>query len=100
MGYNLLAIQSKEPDWIKLHNEILDREGAIELFPINENDGKYYLGINIPLYKLRNNKNTASDLEQMIKILKEKYGFEIFDLYNGFFVDDSNMDKVIESLTA
>ncbi|MBL4705906.1 MAG: hypothetical protein JKY54_15375 [Flavobacteriales bacterium] len=98
MGYNLLAIHSEEPDWTKLHEDILDKDGAIELFPIKEDDGKHYLGVNIPYNKLIAHSNTWEQLEKVVQILRTKYEFQVFDLYGGFFVDDGNLMEVKKQL--
>jgi hypothetical protein len=100
MAYSFLAISDNEPNWEELHSEVFNPNGAIEMFPIEEDDGKSYLGISIPSSKLELNPNTWDELVTTITTLKNKYSFKIFDLYHGFFVDDSNIDEVKSQLIA
>jgi len=68
MSYNILAITSKEPDWVKLKNSVFKADSALEMFRINENDGKFYLGISIPSSKI--NSNTNEDFNRVVSSLQ------------------------------
>lgn len=99
MGYSLIAIAEKEPEWAELHGEVFNPNGPIEMFPIDEGDGKFYLGINIPSSKYNAYPNTWEELEKTIRTLLAKYNFMVFDLYGGFYIDDENIAEVKKQLT-
>jgi hypothetical protein len=98
MGYSLLAIAEQEPNWKELHADVFNPDGPIEMFPIDEGDAKYYLGLNIPSSKLDKHSNTWEELEKTINALKSTYNFKVFDLYGGFYVDDQNLLEVKKQL--
>lgn len=98
MGYSLLAIADQQPNWNELHADVFNPNGPIEMFPIDEGDGKAYLGLNIPSSKLDTHANTWEELEETINKLKTSYKFKVFDLYGGFFVNDGNMLEVKKQL--
>ena len=99
MAYSFIANTTKEVDWSNLHSEVFIPDSAIEMFPIaSDKSDNYYLGISIPFGKLDKYPNTWDDLVNTIHKLKRNYGFEIFDLYHGFFVNDNNINQVKESL--
>lgn len=98
MGYSLLAIAEQEPNWKELHSEVFNPNGPIEMFPIDEGDGKFYLGLSIPSSKLDKYPNTWDKLENTIKALRSKYSFKVFDLYGGFHVDDGNLLEIRKQL--
>lgn len=98
MGYSLLAIAEQAPNWKELHANVFNPNGPIEMFPINEGDGKHYLGLNIPSSKLDKHPNTWEELEQTIKELRATYHFKVFDLYGGFYIEDGNLLNVRKQL--
>lgn len=98
MGYSILAIAKKEPNWQELHSGIFNPNGPIEIFPIEEKDGRYYLGLSIPSTKLEEHPNTWDELEATINVLKSKYSFKLFDLYAGFYIEDENLLEVKKQL--
>lgn len=101
MAYSFIAITQKEPDWKEINSTVFNPGSAIEMFPIHSVDkNEFMLGICIPAHKLKMEKNydTFDKLMETIETLSEKHGFKVFDLYNGFFVDESNYDVVEETL--
>lgn len=97
MAYNFIATSAKEPDWQKVHTKVFNENSAIEMFPIETGKVEYQLGISIPFVKLERHPNTWEALAKTIKELND-FGFRVFDLYNGFYVDDGNLNKVKQSL--
>lgn len=101
MAYSFIAITSVKPDWKDLHSNIFRANSAIEMFPIKSDDPKtYYLGMCIPFHKLDLYPNTWNDLVELINKLKTVYNFKVFDLYNGFFINDKNIKIIKKSLTS
>lgn len=101
MAYSFIATTKKNPNWSNLHTQVFRPDTSIEVFPIeSEEPDKYYVGICIPFSKLDKHPNTWDDLVNVIHKMKGEFGFEIFDLYHGFFVTDENINQVKESLFA
>lgn len=101
MAYSLIATTTQKTDWKKLYAEVFNPDIGIEMFPIASGaPDVYYLGINIPFFKLDAHPDTWDILVKIINKLKTVFSFEVFDLYNGFFVDDQNIEQVKKSLTS
>lgn len=98
MGYALIGIAEKEPDWKQLHADVCDPKGPLEFIPIEEGDGKHYLGISIPSSKLKAHDNAWEVLENVLGRMRKQHGFQVFDLYGGFFVDEENLPKLKQQL--
>ncbi len=98
MAYSFIAIPKNAPDWKQLHSDVFNPKGAIEMFPIDENNGSFSLGISIPTSKLDAHSNTWEELEKIIRVLQSKYSFKVFDLYGGFYIDGENLKEVRNQL--
>ncbi len=101
MAYSFIASTTQKTEWQKLHKEVFKSTNGIEMFPIASSvPNVFYLGICIPFSRLETYPDTWNVLVKIISELKTTYSFEIFDLYNGFFVDDQNIEQVKKSLTS
>lgn len=98
MSYNLLAISNCEPDWRKINSDLFNPNGPIEMFPIEEGDGQFYLGLSIPSSKLDKHPNTWEILKKTISTLQTEYNFRVFDLYGGFYIEEGNLPDVKKQL--
>lgn len=98
MSYNIIGIAEKEPNWKELHSDVFNPVGAIEMFPIDQGDGKFYLGLSIPSKNIETHPNLWQQLEEVINQLRNKHGFQVFDLYGGFYVDQNNLAKLKKQL--
>lgn len=101
MAYNLIGACSEDFDWDTFHKEILQlRTQSLEIFPIRsypdtENDTKsYYLGISIPFAYADSEDNFWNTFENALDLCIDRFGIELFDLYNGKRVQTSDVSKI------
>jgi len=101
MSYNFIAEKNGDYDWFEIERYFNNvKTQAIEVFPIisEAESEKYLIGISIPYYKLDRDHNFWKVFSEILKDLNQKFGFKIYDLYNGFYINDSNLNRVKDGL--
>lgn len=101
MAYNLIAKPTGSFDWNKLHDFVADiHSEAIEVFPIlaENNEDQNYLGISIPFNMLDQDPDFWERFLELVNGLTHRFGFKLFDLYLGTYIDESNLAKVKKSM--
>lgn len=94
MAYNILAESKEKISWEELNKKLFKNDMLIEFIPMPKLGicGGDALGISIPSKNA--NKKAWEELKKIIYILINDYKFELYDMYYGVKIDDSNLDRI------
>ncbi|MRG48772.1 hypothetical protein GFS24_26925 [Chitinophaga sp. SYP-B3965] len=98
MAFNIIAETTKRLDYKKIHASIFSSDLDFELVPmpglgINNGDA---IGICIPMNNAT--ESTWEQLKPVLKVLRSKFGCDVYDLYGGQKLGLFNINSFKENL--
>lgn len=98
MSFNIIAETRGRLDYAKLHQKIYQENMGFEFVPMPSLgiSGGDAIGISVPLKNA--NENTWCKLKPVLKILKWRFGCDVYDLYGGQKLGLFNIDSIKANL--